>query len=467
MGKHTPPRTSDSTALLEATGAEQLHRALAWALDTRLFASLRVHGNTTWTPPGLIVLTLFWVWSECQTLTGAFAQASQLCVGLFGRVVLKSYAGLSAALVTWTPTLLPLLWKRLRQRMEHIADDHWRIGAWLPVAVDGSRTTTPRTKANERAFNPPRYGRGKKARSRSRWKNKRRKKQKAAPPAPQMWLTLVWHMGLKMPWAWKCGPSNSSERQHWAELLEIEEFPENTLFCADAGFVGYDLWRSIADRGHHFLIRVGSNVRLLRGLGEVRRRGELVHFWPKKVREKGQPPMVLRLLAFQAGRCTMFAVTNVLSERDLSARQARRLYQQRWGVEVQFRSLKQTFGRHKLHSRTPALAQIELHWSILGLWLIQLLAAAEQIPAGIAPERGSVSVAVQVVRDAMRAGPPCPVRSRLREAVKDPYRRRGSKAARYRPKNKDKPSAGHPKIEAPRDEERRKYQRLTELKRNP
>jgi Transposase DDE domain len=467
MGKHTQPDPSHSTSLLDGSGPEQLHRALAWALHSRLFASLQVHGNTTWTPPGLIVLTLFWVWSECPTLTGAFTQASQLCVGLFGRLVLKSYAGLSAALVTWTPRLLPLLSKRLRQRMEDIAGDHWRIGSWLPLAVDGSRTTTPRTRANERAFHPPRYGRGKKARSRSQWKNKRRRKQKLTPPAPQMWMTLLWHMGLKMPWAWKLGPSNASEREHLVKLLETEEFPAKTLFCADAGFVGYDLWRSIADRGHHFLIRVGSNVRLLRGLGEVRRRGDFVHFWPKKIREKGQPPMVLRLLSFQVGRRVMFAVTNVLGERDLTGPQARRLYEQRWGVEVQFRSLKQTFGRRKLHSRTPAMAQIELHWSILGLWLIQLLAAAEQIPAGIAPERGSVSVAVQVVRDAMRGGRSGPVRSRLREAVKDSYRRRGSKAARYRPKKKDKPSAGRPKIDDPRDEERRKYQRLTELKRNP
>lgn len=466
MGKHTPPRTSDSTSLLGQAGPEQLYRALTWALDTRLFASLRVHGNTTWTPAGLIALTLFWVWSDCQTLTGAFAQASRLCAGLFGRVILKSYQGLTRALVRWTPTLLPLLWKRLRQRMKHIAGDYWRIGPWLAIAVDGSRTTTPRTQGNERAFNPPRYGHGKKSKSRSRWKNKRRKKQKAAPPAPQMWLTLLWHMGLKMPWAWKCGPSNSSERQHFAELLETETFPERTLFCGDAGFVGYDLWQSIARRGHHFLIRVGSNVRLLRRLGEVRRRGDFVHFWPKKVREKGQPPLVLRLLAFQAGRCTMFAVTNVLSERDLSARQARLLYQQRWGVEVQFRSLKQTFGRSKLHSRTPAMAHVELNWSVLGLWLVQLLAAAEQIPAGIDPGQGSVSVAVQVVRDAMRGGAACRVRGQLREAVKDSYRRHGSKAARYRPKNKDKPSAGRPRIDDPSEAEKRKYNRLLEISGN-
>ena len=46
-----------------------------------------------------------------------------------------------------------------------------------------------------------------------------------------------------------------------------QKFPENTLFCGDAGFVGYDLWQSIIDKGHSFVIRVGGNVRLLTKLG--------------------------------------------------------------------------------------------------------------------------------------------------------------------------------------------------------
>jgi len=60
------------------------------------------------------------------------------------------------------------------------------------------------------------------------------------------------------------------------------KFRENTLFCADAGFVGYELWRAILDAGHSFLIRVGGNVRLLRNLGHARHRRGLVYLWPNK-----------------------------------------------------------------------------------------------------------------------------------------------------------------------------------------
>ena len=42
------------------------------------------------------------------------------------------------------------------------------------------------------------------------------------------------------------------------EMLDEEEFPRNTLFCGDAGFVGYALWTHILSHGFDFLVRVGG-----------------------------------------------------------------------------------------------------------------------------------------------------------------------------------------------------------------
>jgi hypothetical protein len=432
---------------LESARPAQLYRALSWALDGRLFARLRVHGNTRWAVREFVLLALFWTWSDCPTLTGAFAHARHWCRVLLGKVVLKSYQGFAGALTTWTATLMPLLWDRLHQRMAAVAGGYWRIGGWLPLAVDGSRCTTPRTRANERGLNSPTFGRGAKARSRRKWKNKRRRRKPPAQPVhPQIWLTLLWHMGLKMPWAWRCGPSYASERHHLMELLQSRQFPEQTLFCGDAGFVGYELWQTILGQGQHFLMRVGGNVRLLRRLGRVRQRDDLLFFWPHTAAAARQPPLQLRLLSFQTGRCRVYAVTDVLDEGALPLRQAQLLYTNRWGVELQFRAFKQTFGRRKLRSRIPARAYAELEWSLLGLWLIQLLAAAEQIPWGIDPGRGSVSLAVQIFREVMWGGQPIGWREQLRGAVKDSYQRRSKKAARYRPQKKDKPAAGKPVI---------------------
>ena len=336
MPQATPSARVDSSPILDGPTAP-LRRALDWAFGTRLFDGLAAHGNTAWAFPEFVSLVLLWVWSERTTLAGAFAQAAQLARDWFGRSPLASYTGFAGALTRWTPELIPLLRRRLRTRMAQIGNAHYRIGGWVPIAVDGSRTTAPRTRANEAAFHPKKYGSGHRARSRKSWKSKKRRSKKLARPGrPQIWLTLLWHMGLKMPWSWKCGPSNSSERHHFAEALETEVFPERTLFCADAGFVGYDLWAAMADKGHRFLIRVGANVRLLRKLGDPKVRGDFVHFWPKGAAARDRPPMTLRLLRFQSGRGELFAVTNALSNRELGDARASELYRARWGVEVQF-----------------------------------------------------------------------------------------------------------------------------------
>jgi hypothetical protein len=272
---------------VSSTKTDLLRQALSWIVDEKIFSQLALHGNTSWIASQLVALAVLWVWSDKSTLTGAFEQAKELSTNMLGTVAVRTYQGLMNALVTHTGKLLPLIWKRLHVFMEKVGGTHWRIGRWLPLAVDGTRITTPRTKSNENAFSAKNYGKGKMARSRKKWKNKKaRSKKLSAPVKPQIWLTLLWHMGLKVPWSWKSGPSNSSERSHFSELLEMTIFPENTLFCADAGFVGYDLWTAILAHGHSFLIRVGGNVRLLRGLGFSRRRNDLVYLWPKEAARK-------------------------------------------------------------------------------------------------------------------------------------------------------------------------------------
>src|SRR5262249_59135216 len=140
-------------------------------------------------------------------------------------------------------------------------------GGWVPIAFDGSRSTAPRTKSNEQAFCAAHYGKGKTARYRKKkTKGMRRKKNQrnpAQPQEPQTWITLLWHMGLRLPWSWRLGPSDSSERAHVMDMLRTEAFPPHTLFCGDAGFCGYPLWACVLAQHRHFLVRVGSNVGLL------------------------------------------------------------------------------------------------------------------------------------------------------------------------------------------------------------
>ena len=427
-----------------------LRQAIAWFTESSSFTNLVLHGNVGWTATQLIGLAVLWVWSDQRTLTGAFKHVLGLAEKTCGGIAVGSYQGMMGALRSYADQLLPELSSHLHQLMERTAGRHWRIGKWVPLAGDGSRVSTPRSESNEQAFAAKSYGAGSRARYRSKWKNKRRRSKPLGEPVkPQIWLTMIWHMGLKMPWCWKSGPSTSSERQHLREMLDTRSFPENTLFCCDAGFTGYDFWKAILDAGHSFLIRVGGNVRLLKGLGTVKHRGGLVYFWPGDAMRKRQAPLVLRLLEFQGPRGKIYLATNVLSERELSLKQAQELYRLRWGIELQFRALKQTFGRGKLRSRTADNALVELDWSIVGLWLIQLYAVKEQIKLELPPEQSSVALALDIMQYAMRnwnspvrATQTC--RHQLSRATKDKYQRKRPKRGRYVRNYKDKPSATKP-----------------------
>ena len=147
-------------------------------------------------------------------------------------------------------------------------------------AGDGSRFEVARTESNEAAYSPKRKKKqgsrqkrcGKTKANRGRrgkqWRRARRQSKESIAKktnSPQMWLTLFWHVGTGLPWAWRTGPSDSSERQHLQEMLG--ELPENSLIAADAGFVGYDFWREVMDAGHSFVIRAGANVRAVEEVG--------------------------------------------------------------------------------------------------------------------------------------------------------------------------------------------------------
>ena len=458
-------KTTNSTGRQDAqpvtpTNGDDLKKAVNWILVEGIFAEVRLHGNVKWAPSDLVRLAVFWVWSAEASLVASAKAAVAKVLKLFGCVAVTSYQALTGGLIRYTSQLLPPLWKHLHGLFQDIGSNSWRVGRWLPLAVDGSRVSVPRTAPNERRFcKPPKKGskKKKKTHKRSRKANQTRHNQRCKshynPQAvgPQMWLTLIWHIGLRLPWCWKVGPSFDSERSHLLALLDEQTFPEDTLFCADAGFYGYDFWRSILDRKHQFLVRVGSNVRLLKNLGVVRQHDDIVYCWPNANMKKKQPPLTLRLFRFNDGRGEVYLVSSILDDKQLTPQQASVIYRGRWGIEVQFRSLKQTYGRSKLRSRTPEHAEIELHWSLMGLMMLQLLALKEQTQAEKPPPKTSIAAVLQIVRSmiAEQSEPQAAgasLQQRLSGATTDSYQRHTKKKSRNYPRRKEEPNAGAPII---------------------
>jgi len=278
---------------------------------------------------------------------------------------------------------------------------------------------------------------------------------------------MMWHMGLRLPWTWRLGPSHASERDHVKAMLAEEKFPDDTLFCGDAGFTGYPLWSAILATGGHFVVRVGANVTLLSQHADVKKLGgRIVLCWPKGQMQSGQPPLRLRLVQVQVGKTKMWLLTSVLDPKQLTNKQLVRVYKMRWGIEVEFRGLKQTIDKHKLRCRNSDRLLVELDRSLRGMALAELFALHQQIAAhadqtgaDYDPRDRSLAHTMRALRKALRnltkycdrvAG----LLGDLSRAKVQRYQNHTDKRARYRPPNPDKKPLGDPTVRKLTAEER-------------
>ena len=448
--------------------------------ESELFTKDRFHGNIKWVPEQLAAEALIWAWQEAKNVTDAFDQTLEVCDELGAKDTAKTYASFMNALDSYANTFKSRLRQRLQTLAEEVGGRFWRNNGWVLIGFDGSRTTTPRTVSNEKAFCAPNYGKGKRAKyGKKKSKGIRRKQNKENEPypqSPQVWITMMWHMGLRLPWTWRLGPSNSSERGHAMEMLEKEEFPEKTLFCGDAGFVGYPLWNAIVDTGGSFLVRVGANVRLLSETADIKKcGGGKVLCWPKDQMTSGAKPLHLRLVQVKVGKTKMWILTNVLDPKKLSKMLIVRFYKMRWGIEVEFRGLKRTIDKHKLRCRTSNRVEVELDWCIRAMAVAELIALREQVPRQqeadeddtYDPKDCSLANTMRALRKCMRQLHKYPRPSdgllyRLSQALVQKYDNHTDKRARYRPKNPDKKPLGDPNIRKMSAHERQALRKVSQ-----
>lgn len=448
----------DTDRLNSSTPRHQdLARALDGLLEPARLKALAFRPDCTWTPRALVSAALLWAWSGEATLVDRFVQARQRVAGLAirRRPPATTYQAFLKMLRRWTDVLAVRLIDTFRQRMQADLAERFLIHGFSLFAVDGSRLGLPRTRSHEHRFSPASVRRttrskgSKRRHSRTRVRTRRDPRGRAKKSnTPQMWLTTLYHLGTSLPWDWRTGPSDSSERDHCLQM--IDALPESALITADAGFAGYHVWRTLIASGRHLLIRVGSNVRLLKKLGAYQETRGRVYLWPDREAARHQPPLVLRLVVAHGGRHPVYLVTSVLEETALSDQQVVETYGLRWRVELFYRHFKQTFQRRKLRSHTADHAELEATWSLLGLWAMTLhtevVCARERIPA----RRLSVARMLRAYRRSMRGDGDGPeagatLHEQLLQAVIDPYKR-SHKASRDYPCQKPIRAIGPPQI---------------------
>jgi hypothetical protein len=476
-------RMSHQDVKSEGINREAVKQAIDVLLPTSLFRTFAVRKGATWRGRILATAAFLWGCLNQGTLEQRFVLARNIAGKIFHWFPApgKTFEGFKKVLKARHLEIRSLLMESWRDRMI-LLPAPWTLEGYLIVAVDGSRVELPRTRSHEEHFAAGRQSNRKSQKKKARTKQAKKKAATARAQAPrkaaqqsestkkklnspQMWLTLIWHVGTGLPWEWKFGPSDSSERDHLREMLA--ELPKNTLITADAGFVGYDFWKAIEDTKLRFLIRVGGNVKLIRNLGYARQQGHTVYLWPKEAMRRRQPPLVLRLIVLHDGKQPVYLVTN-MTKAEMSDRQGATIYQSRWGIELFFRTYKQTFERRKLRSHKAEFAELELEWSLLALWGMLLAGQIALHDSGQSPQRQSPVQTIRVFQETIihhRVRPATADASLwlgLRAAVLDDYERTSEKSSRNYPKKKERERTTAPSITEATNAQRLAAQQLKE-----
>jgi hypothetical protein len=345
--------------------------------------------SARWKTQALVLVLLTTTWCCGDSAAERFETAKAVCVALVPKRKRpgKTVQGFQKALAKLPMSVLRAVGQGIRRALPRLLEDQWLVHGFVPLGCDGSRLECPRSAERER-----RLGQAGKERS-----------------APTLWVTALVHVRLGVPWAWRWGQGNASERAHLIQL--VRQLPQAALVIADAGYVGFDLARTLAAAEVAFLIRLSSVVTLYTEqdvAASAHFREGAVYYWPP--RQRGLPPLPVRLIRVRGKKKSqdVWLMTNVMDRQRLSHAWAGQFYRWRWESEGLFRTYKRTLAKVKLGSRSVRLVHREAEGSMLatqlllaqGAWGLRsvaagacsarkvLLAVRREIAALSAPQRG-------------------------------------------------------------------------------
>ena len=432
---------------------------------TKLFTNIRQNQGGFWKPQLLAMAAVLWMIVGEPTILIAFGTAFDiLLAALPGLEKAKAtYQGFTGQLAKYQSQLMQVILPHLRNLTKSKLEKYWKIGKWIVIAADGSRESLARNKNLQQKFAPSKRKRKKhskawlKKHSANKKKKQTQKDREKKAMTPLIWLTLFWHVGTGLPWDWRFGPSDASEREHATQMAK--DLPDDALLVADAGFIGYKFWKSLIEKNVKFLVRVGGNVRLLTELGYATEFKGTVYLWPDYVASRSLPPLVLRLIKVTDGNKTIYLVTNAKAC-DLPESEAAEIYRRRWGIEVFFRTFKQTFDKRKLKCTGSVNVALELEWSLIGLWAMCLY-GKEEIGKSYEISRLSPAKVIRAFSKTCREYRSDPkdtlssLKNLLGISVTDDYRRQSEKTNREYPRKAQRSPIGEPDVKKATKQQRK------------
>jgi hypothetical protein len=324
------------------------------------------HKDCRWGLHALLLTLAVFTWAAGDTQEERFEVARAFYVDALApkrKRPGKSVEGFRAALARLPMYVLRLFASGLRRALLVKLRPWLRDSGFIPIGCDGSRLACPCTQELERYLGTSGKKKGTK-------KKDAKKKDAKKVGVPQLWLTAMVHLSTGLPWSWRLGKANASERDHLQRLLPT--LPTGALLVTDAGYYGVDLARSILQSGADFLLRVGSKSTLYAELKPAQGwRDGMVMLWTKRDQQAKKPPLFLRLIRIHEAerKVDVWLLTNVTSKR-MSVEQASRFYRMRWENEGFFRTFKRTLKQVKLAGRTVRQVHREAEGALIATQLL-------------------------------------------------------------------------------------------------
>jgi hypothetical protein len=317
------------------------------------------HYDCSWSLKAILEVLLLMTWDTGDSAAERFQKARAYFVSRHQHEKRpgQTSEGFQEALCRVPIPVFHALAAGLRTELGRHRLDALRVNGWLPMGCDGSRLETPRTSHLEK-----RLGQAGKEDS-----------------APTVYLSAMVLLPSGLPWSWRFDKGTGSEHKHLRQLLPT--LPNQSLVVADAGYLSYQLYRSILKAGQAFLVRMSARAYLLTEKQKPLERFKegWVYYWPEDAQKAGETPLRLRLLRVRGQNCDVWLLTN-LDRQTLPRRWAKRIYRWRWRNEGTFRTYKRTLRKIKLCYRKTRPIFREAEGSMLALQILMALAldAAEQ-----------------------------------------------------------------------------------------
>jgi len=150
--------------------------------------------------------------------------------------------------------------------------------------------------------------------------------------------------------------------------LEEAELPENSMILLDRGYYDFALMRNILDQGHHFCIRLRSNLGIFRAFNQSNQQDLCLNLKPPKQHLKSASPnspyrksFTVRIVRYQVKRKVYTLMTSLLDAKTFPIAELADLYHKRWQIEESYKTKKCRIHIEHVSGMTPEMVLQDFH----------------------------------------------------------------------------------------------------------